>query len=210
MPSISSGEIDIIFRFGYDPKTDDYKVIKLASISPKADTRFCVVDIWLQVEVYSMKKGSWKFIRQRFPSHVTRIFDEDEVCVDGHDGYVHWLGYIDEEQNQQTIIAFDLNMETFTEILFPDPTGESNIFRVNVLGVLAGKICVISRVMDNDNGKCEVWVMNDYGVAKSWVKKHIFSQFSVNMNPFGFTLTNEFLFEPYGSNLALFDPVNYS
>lgn len=60
------------------------QVVKLASISSIEDTCACVFDYWLQVEVYSMRKGSWKLITQRFLSHITRIFYEDQVCVDGH------------------------------------------------------------------------------------------------------------------------------
>ncbi|GJX39550.1 F-box protein CPR30-like protein [Tanacetum coccineum] len=200
------GYIDIIFRFGFDPKTDDYKVVKLASLSSTEDTRFCTVNSWLPVEVYSMRRGSWKIITERFPLFVTRVFDLDEVCVDGHDGHLHWLGYIDEEMLQQTIIAFNLNTENFTEIPFPDCLVDYNILRINTLGVLAGKICLIS-LISHDDGDIEVWVMDEYGVADSWVKHRRFSRFCCQMNPFGFTLKNEFLYEPHNSYLALYDPI---
>lgn len=54
------------------------------------------------------------------------------------------------------------------------------------------------------NGDLEVWVMNEYGVAESWVQQHIFSQFSGKIDPFGFTSKNEFLFG-VDRRLALYD-----
>ncbi|CAH1430865.1 unnamed protein product [Lactuca virosa] len=149
-------------RFGYDPKTDDYKVVKLTRILQPPGM------IW-QVEVYSMKKGSWEFIIQTFPLHLTQISDlDDETCADGH---LHWLCYCDDlEQKQETIVAFDLGVDTFNEILFQVLYFITNHHgsRFNYLGVLAGKLCVMSCV---DHGECEVWVMDEYGVAESWVKQ---------------------------------------
>ncbi|CAI9296255.1 unnamed protein product [Lactuca saligna] len=45
---------------------------------------------------------------------------------------------------------------------------------LSVLGVLDGKLCVMSRAKGE---RCEVWVMEEYRVAESWVKHHVFSQF---------------------------------
>nr|XP_043616742.1 F-box/kelch-repeat protein At3g06240-like [Erigeron canadensis] len=213
MPFRHNGEIDVLFRFGYDPKTDDYKVVKLASISSLQDTRACVVDYWLQVEVYSMRKGSWKLIderKQTFLRKVTRIFDEAEVCVDGHNGYIHWLGYIDEEMSKQTIVAFNLNAETFTLLPLPYKILHDEMFsRTNILGVMAGNICVISRNIF-DESEYEIWVWTTkYGGFKLWKKDDIISDFKFygNVHPIGFTLNNEFLFKPHFSYLALYDSV---
>ncbi|GJW50488.1 F-box/kelch-repeat protein-like protein [Tanacetum coccineum] len=86
--------------FGFDPKTDDYKVVKI--IGRQSQHFFTSLDgvyeakEWLQVEVYSMRKSCWKVITQKFPSQFKRIYDENEVCLDGHDGHLHWLGCHDE------------------------------------------------------------------------------------------------------------------
>ncbi|KAL4589348.1 hypothetical protein LXL04_002254 [Taraxacum kok-saghyz] len=62
----------------------------------------------------------------------------------------------------------------------------------NTLGVLAKKLCVMSH--DRYNGTCEVWVMDEYGMDESWVKRHVFSRFSCY-----------FLTEDIG-RLVLYDP----
>nr|KAJ0189127.1 hypothetical protein LSAT_V11C800398740 [Lactuca sativa] len=152
----------ILFRFGYDPKTDDYKVVKITCLSnPRR--------IEPQVEVYSMRKGSWELISQSFPSHITIIMDHDDVCVDGHNGHLHWFGSTGLEWKPETILAFDLGVETFSEIPPPpDSLLHHHGHCFSVLGVLGGKFCLMSSVRD---GKCEVWVMDEYGVAESWVKR---------------------------------------
>ncbi|CAI9286201.1 unnamed protein product [Lactuca saligna] len=195
MPCSAYDSIKILFRFGFDPKTDDYKVVKLTAYAGGS----CVV-WWMDVEIYSMKKGSWKLITERFPSHITWIDENEVVCADGHDGYLHWLGYITEEMNLKTIVAFDLGSETFREIPFPDSIVASEYGRFDALGVLGGKLCVMS--WDEDVG-CEVWVMEEYG----WVKRHVFSQFIGDMYPFGFTSANKFLIQDQYSRLVLYDPV---
>ncbi|KAJ9554007.1 hypothetical protein OSB04_018052 [Centaurea solstitialis] len=186
------------FGFGFDSKTDDYKVIKFTIPKPALLlSLFNLFTDWddnlpshekIQVEIFSLRKCSWESITERFPPNVIGIDDRDEVCLDGHDGHLHWLGKLDECRKQETIVAFDLGDETFSEICLPVDT----LNRRNTVGILGGKLCVMSCVEDHD---CEVWVMNEYGVVESWTKHHAFSQFSFYVSPYGFTLNNEFLFE---------------
>ncbi|GJY63798.1 F-box/kelch-repeat protein-like protein, partial [Tanacetum coccineum] len=93
---------DEYIRFGFDPKADDYKVVKVI--------RFKGSNV-RKVEVYSMRKGSWEVITERFPSHVTKLCG-DEFSVGWYDGRVHWLGQNDMTK-QLTIVAFDLHEKTF-------------------------------------------------------------------------------------------------
>ncbi|KAJ9554008.1 hypothetical protein OSB04_018053 [Centaurea solstitialis] len=125
----------------------------------------------IQVEIYSLRKCSWESITERFPPNVTGIDDRDEVCLDGHDGHLHWLGKLVECRKQETKVAFDLGDETFSEICLP----VDYVDRQNTL--------------DHD---WEVWVMNEYGVVESWTKHHVLSQFSFYVPPYGFTLNTSF------------------
>ncbi|KAL4589355.1 hypothetical protein LXL04_002261 [Taraxacum kok-saghyz] len=91
--------------------------------------------------------------------------------------------------------------QTFREIPIPDSMLDYKNGS-NVLGVLAGKLCVMLSGIEND--VYEMWVM-EYGVAESWVKHRVFSQFSPYIYLFGFTPRNEILFEDEG-DLLLYDP----
>ncbi|CAH1423963.1 unnamed protein product [Lactuca virosa] len=184
----------IYLRFGFDPKTDDYKVVKFTSL-------FQPCNEVAKGEVYSMRKGSWELISQRLPPHV--ISNQNKVDVDDIDSYLHWLFYIDKEMKARTIVAFDLGAETFCEIPLPDSILDYTHW-YNVVGVLSGKLCVISR---GKGGKCEVWVMEEYRVAASWVKRHVFSHLSGGIIPYGITLHNEFLLKVDGG-FCLYDPIS--
>ncbi|KAL4589350.1 hypothetical protein LXL04_002256 [Taraxacum kok-saghyz] len=154
MPSYCSDSVECFFRFGFDPKTDDYKVVKLTGLI----SHTYGIKLWLPIEIYSMRKGSWEFITERFPSHITNIIDADGVCTDGHDGHLHWLGYIYRHNGTEIerIVAFDLGLETFHEIQMPDCT-RGRICEID-LGVLSGKLCVMSFYWDDIY---EVWVMDE-------------------------------------------------
>ncbi|GKC59994.1 hypothetical protein Tco_1087592 [Tanacetum coccineum] len=98
MPSPDTNDhFDILYRFGFDPQTDDYKVVKLTSpLKPSPDYNpdiayVYVIKEWLPVVGYSMRKGSWEPVTQKVPSRVGRIYNDVEVCGDGHDGHVHWV-----------------------------------------------------------------------------------------------------------------------
>ncbi|CAH1429450.1 unnamed protein product [Lactuca virosa] len=176
---IPSGDhsYDIYFRFGFDPKTEDYKVVKIIGLT---GTLPHIVKEWLQVEVYSMKR-------------------------DGHGGYLHWHAFIrDQEEGElETIVAFDLGSETFREIPFPDSLLDSK--RSNALGGLGGKLCVMSWYEEDD--VCEVWVMYEYGVTESWAKHYVMSHLHLpNGVGYGFTSHNEVLIVDDDFRIVLYDP----
>ncbi|XP_042752041.1 F-box protein CPR1 [Lactuca sativa] len=208
--SMPSHSIQQFFRLGFDPKTDDYKVVKITRRLLILPNAIAYME-WLPVEIYSMRKGSWKFITQRVPLHYQEIYDFDYLCVDGHVGHLHWHGgYYLGKLVSKTILAFDLDAETFSEITLPDSVNGDNVNNVStIIGVLDGKLCAISKA--HPDYECVVWVMDEYGVAESWVKHHVFPSFRGDIYPYGFTLQNEFLFQlsfrVSRFSHALYDPV---
>ncbi|PWA85743.1 F-box domain-containing protein [Artemisia annua] len=174
------------FRFGFDPKNDDYKIVKVITVEHEQSVE------WLQVEVYSMRLGCWKLITQSPPSHYhyLHIGGDIHVCVDG---YLHWLcGSHDDLRKFQSIVAFDLAAESFSEISLPDPmnTVDYQSRQLVNLGVFDGKLCVISCARGDCD--CEVWVMDQYG---SWVKNGFSHFHKDDIYPYGFTLKNNFIYE---------------
>ncbi|PWA53596.1 F-box domain-containing protein [Artemisia annua] len=201
LPPYSTGSKckDKYLWFGFDPKTDDYKVVKVIRIEG-ADIR----NEW-PVEVYSMRKGVWEVISERFPSHV-RNLSRNELGVGWHDGRVHWLGYNYMTQ-QLTIVAFDLDEKTFCEIPVPDCKKDCRIttHQMIFLGMWNDKLCLMSY---NRRGNLQVWLMNKYKVAESWVGSYFFNKYLLDLDesPFRFILNNESRFLAYGNRLCLYDP----
>ncbi|XP_071698685.1 F-box/kelch-repeat protein At3g06240-like [Rutidosis leptorrhynchoides] len=191
------------FRFGYDPKTDDYKVVNV--IYYYKTTPQQVIEEWLPVKVYSVRKGCWESVTGKFPSHITSINGKD-VLGDGYNGCVHWLCNVNDPNNKnikETIVAFDLSLETFTEILLPPDFVKCTRQRTNVLGVLFQKLCVMSCI---DGGDYEVWVMEEYGVATSWVKRVFPRLFNLPIDAVGFSLRGDLLICCRDHQLGLYDP----
>nr|XP_043607532.1 F-box protein CPR1-like [Erigeron canadensis] len=177
----------IFYRFWFDPKTDDYMMVKL-TCSPDETYTTVFPEV---VEVYSMRRGSWQLTAERFPS---QLFIPkhlgDQALLDGHHGKVHWLGYVPPSRLNM-ILAFDLGVQTFSEISLPDSVCYFDENRNLALAFIDGKLCVMTSVRGSD--QCEVWVMDEY---YAWVKRHMFSQLSLDndITPVGLTLNGEFLF----------------
>ena len=187
------------FRFGFDPKADDYKVVKVIRIEG-SDIR----NEW-PVEVYSLRKGLWEVISERFPSGVRNLC-RNELGVGWHDGRVHWLGY-NYMTEQLTIVAFDLHEKTFCEIPVPDCKKDSRMSKNHqmiFLGTWNDKLCLMSY---NRRGNCEVWLMNKYKEAESWVPTYFFNEnlLGLTESPFRFILNNESRFLAYRNRLCLYD-----
>nr|XP_043638416.1 putative F-box protein At1g47790 [Erigeron canadensis] len=81
-PSRTHEDLSYKIQFGYDPKSDDYKVVKLMD--------HCEPE--MQVEVYSMRKGTWQFISERFPSRAHPVDCGNKVIAGCHDGHVYRWG----------------------------------------------------------------------------------------------------------------------
>nr|KAJ0204657.1 hypothetical protein LSAT_V11C500278790 [Lactuca sativa] len=102
----------------------------------------------------------------------------------------------------ERIVAFDLCSETFSEIPLPESILHDGHHRGNVLGVLSEKLCVMSFSRFDT---FEVWVMDEYVLAESWVKSHVFSQFIGDIYPYGFTSHSELLID-FNACLDFYDP----
>nr|XP_043625927.1 F-box/kelch-repeat protein At3g06240-like [Erigeron canadensis] len=159
-------QVDIFFRFGFDPKSDDHKLVLFTTCFNLHINRPYFPD-YLQVEVYSTKKGSWNLITQKFSLDVEVLDHKDADCMDGYAGYLHWLCDVTPPigvslpwgLRYETIVAFDLSLETFSEIPLPDAMIDCYESKNITLGVLAGKLCVMALSLVNE--ALEVWVMDE-------------------------------------------------
>ncbi|KAH7849844.1 hypothetical protein Vadar_023744 [Vaccinium darrowii] len=133
----------ISFGFGYDPSNDDYKVVRVDSVGDR-----------LEVEVYSLRKDSWRRIGD-FP-HI--VLGEGKVL----NGSILWAA-TNPIINSFSITALDLSEETYMEI--PQPNYESEIEHLFVIAS-RGRLCIVCE----DAYYVDLWAMNEYGIKESWTK----------------------------------------
>ncbi|XP_071687773.1 F-box protein CPR1-like [Rutidosis leptorrhynchoides] len=149
--SIAEGQI--VYGFGYDSLTDDYKVVTISDIHR---ANLVNVDVTMHVHVYSLRANTWKGIIDTPGNHIYTV----DAGVFSN-GFLHWLE-IKENEHLGNIIAFSLSDEKFNEILIPkvDFVYGKNCKLVD----LGGKLALFME------SKGEVWLMNEYGVNESWTK----------------------------------------
>ncbi|XP_026416370.1 F-box protein CPR1-like [Papaver somniferum] len=156
------------YGFGYDYKTDDYKLVRL------------VIDWDLKcsdVDVNTLGSNTWK----NTPSIPYYPYYQGISGV-LFNGVLHWIARI--FGNDSTVmICFDIVNERFEEVAVPEapmpyqkePNWEGNVFSMTV-GVLEGYLCLGLHVF---NVCVDVWMMEDYGVQKSWIKSFSITQKSI-------------------------------
>ncbi|XP_047331918.1 F-box/kelch-repeat protein At3g23880-like [Impatiens glandulifera] len=144
---------DIVYGFGYDEASSDYKVIRIKST---------------EVNIYGLKRDSWRKIGI-FP----KGFPMDTKCT-FVSGSLHWAPTGENEwealfhnywNSDNPIVSFDLSKETYSEI--SQPCYEKDATE-SYLGVLGDSLLCILR--DYFYEQAEVWVMNEYGKVESWSK----------------------------------------
>ncbi|KAK4256311.1 hypothetical protein QN277_009194 [Acacia crassicarpa] len=95
--------------FGFSPIVNDYKIVQLCMSDDLVD----------QVEVYALREGLWRAVELR---------DLEGVSVSGRsavtcNGAIFWFGLKEGEEEEDcelVIVSFDIAMEVFTLIPFPN------------------------------------------------------------------------------------------
>ncbi|KAI6693675.1 hypothetical protein NL676_021385 [Syzygium grande] len=140
--------------FGYDPRSDDYKIVQVGLSGLSADE-------W-QVVIYSLKSGCWRSIRAQPESHPAN--NRRGVYWSGA---LHWC-VIDWSRNnadgESMIMSFDLSEEKFRRML-PVPRAAGNMAFAGEgafagLGVHRDGLFIYKGVRDH----CfKGWITNEYG-----------------------------------------------
>ena len=145
--------------FGHDPRSDDYKVLRV--------TEFYMTDsMEFEVKVYSMRSNSWKKIDEQWPNK--------EICCQkllALNGDVYWLAADRVVQDLESILAFNFATEKLRLYGTPVPPDNDQFTCLDVLG---GFLCYIV----NDYLNSDVYLMKKNGVESSWtqvfkIKQHV-------------------------------------
>ncbi|KAJ4851127.1 hypothetical protein Tsubulata_033605 [Turnera subulata] len=137
------------YGFGYDSASDDYKVF--AGLGDG------------EVEIFSMKKGSWKKLKNICREYLQYIQWLQGMCL-FLNGALHWRPQESPCGEKCKIIAFDLGKEKFYSVPSP-PNLFCPGYEDSCLGVVGDYLCFLDRL-----GCINViWVMKEYCNEASWV-----------------------------------------
>lgn len=146
-------DFDTVFHgFGYDPATDDYKILQGVYVISGDGYKEAAM------EIFALKPSSWR----RIPNGRVAAPYESGIYLNGA---VHWL----EEPGIHSkrvckIVSFDLAEEKFMEVL-PLPDVDPDV-RLGRLGVHGARLFTYELEWDY----CKAWVMNEYGKKESWTE----------------------------------------
>ncbi|KAH7847028.1 hypothetical protein Vadar_021033 [Vaccinium darrowii] len=176
--------------FGFDPKSNDYKVIRIATLYEPYDASddpyyeaFDEYDDTMptpvdhKIQIYGMITNSWK--------EIVVVVPKDFLCPNRHpcvslDGVFYWLGF-DFSTRVPVIHSFHLFEELFERIPFPDT------FMAD-LCVLKNSLALVRQESDRELGETrfDIWVTDEYRVKESWTKKYVVGPFLAHYCSLGF------------------------
>ncbi|CAJ2661716.1 unnamed protein product [Trifolium pratense] len=146
--------------FGYDHVNDKYKVLVRVR---RGRSRF----IEYVTKMYTFGENSWTTIhdfRGAPPSSWIGKFVR---------GTLNWLiAKKDVNSNQTMILSFDLENETYNEVLLPRSSiighdAGKVLHPTPLLGVSSNCLCVC---FNSNKTHWDIWLMKKYGVAESWTR----------------------------------------
>jgi F-box interacting protein len=212
-PNVTFEIRDEIFHsigFGFDPKTNDYKVVRMVSLWDDPDCKDRP-----KVEVYTLSTGEWRT--------VTPVLSP--LCI-LHDcptpafvnGALHWIGFRrNGDQFRYFVLVFDLGDEVFREIPLTElQLGSGVRFRYNpeedwiqLSAVYGNSIALFHATYFHATYDfLDIWVMKEYGVASSWTKVLTFTEHNPRVDlpfPLGFRRNSQLVLQLQNLKLISLD-----
>ncbi|XP_065880094.1 putative F-box protein At1g47790 isoform X2 [Euphorbia lathyris] len=177
---------------GYDPTSDDYKIVEVPGFSDIDEDHFFV-------EICSLKSSSWRSQKISKRNLIGYCTGRLIYAKNG----LHWRCYVEDER-LDSIIYFDLAEESLDYVNLPSKSlTRSVLINYKDSIALGGK---------NSEGQQELWVLKDYsGMKSSWNKIYRV----INISPsfcryFSFRLNGEILVLRMKGALAKYDAKNDS
>ncbi|KAE7995678.1 hypothetical protein FH972_000449 [Carpinus fangiana] len=185
--------------FGFDAKTNDYKIINFVSMYERNfDDYFMkdVKEIIYQKEVYSLSTDSWR----KVDGPQCFIFENTMTCTTGMGS---WLAYVNEPD--LFVLSFDMSDEVFLKTPLPD-----NVFG-HRLFVLNESIAMVALMPLDEKWKeiqYDIWLLLKVGVKDSWKKLFtIGPSFTKIHLPLGFWKNGTMFLNKFDDGqLFLYDP----
>ncbi|KAL7128918.1 hypothetical protein ABFS83_13G026900 [Erythranthe nasuta] len=185
LPNINPEEGHCV-ELGFGVASHAYiKVVRLVYVYKNLDDDFRLI-VPPQVEVFSDDKWRWR--RLRGVSVTLTVMDWQAFF----NGVVHWLGFepIDAYNSRNSILAFDIGDEVFSEVMLPDELVSEDIAELRIL-VIGESFGVVKH---NRDDAYDVWL---------YTIDHLIGKIE---NLFEFWKSGEALLEVKGYGLVVYDP----
>lgn len=198
-------DYEITMGFGFDPSTNDYKVVKFGFVDPDSvDAHYDET-----IEIYNLSTDSWRKV----------VVNTDNLGFDLiflYGSWTSWEGacywYILSSDGGDAIIVFRMTDEVFNEIPAPEVSSSALTMKREIF-ILDDSLAVVHYPSEwlhpslLASGcfpleKCfDVWVMDKDGVEVSWTKKLTIKPLQGLDFPLGFRRNGEFLCETGGGQM---------
>ncbi|XP_042033892.1 F-box protein CPR1-like [Salvia splendens] len=160
--SLDSSSNIVAFGFGVTKMTGQHKVVRVVCDYELAENSFRITVTRSHCEVYTLGTRTWRSI---VPGDKL-MYDSYGVFLHGN---LHWL--VVDPQAPSRISCFDLETERFSTFSHPPLLTKGG--SVGSLSVLEGRLCLCD---NSSEGKIIIWVLREYGVAKSWTKEYVINK----------------------------------
>ncbi|XP_050283049.1 F-box/kelch-repeat protein At3g23880-like isoform X6 [Quercus robur] len=203
-PSVTA-EFFCYLAFGFDSRTNDYKVVRIAY---KSDTRYEGAKPPL-VEVYSVSEGSWRVTNggDSYPPRITISNWHPQAAY--LNGAVYFAANDWGDAQSLIVLSFDLGDEVFRLISLPNGKfGLDADIGTSVFNGLLSLICYGYQHLSIVKS-CSVWVMKEDGVVDSWTKQFTIELNMLRWKVLGFLKNDHVLVQKiksHGSKLLSYDP----
>lgn len=181
--------------FGFDSKTNDYKVMQIL---------FCSLNkfgVAYHVEIYNLTTDSWRKYGGIVPANImyfniwSMVYRTETFCWWAKDG------------DHEIILSFNVANEEFLKTPLPsdieDLGGVQGIARVTV--PMNESIALIVYPQKHVEKFFDIWVLNGLGVEESWTRTSKIGPLSGVERPLGFWKKGEFILENSSGELVLYD-----
>ncbi|RHN70242.1 putative F-box domain, galactose oxidase/kelch, beta-propeller, F-box associated interaction [Medicago truncatula] len=184
-----------IHGFGYDPVSDDYKLIRCFCFFDNPEKRDPNDEILWQI--YDLRSNCWRDLQVEMPSHLwTDMWQETGYAV-YLQGMCHWWGYED-YFGDEVLVSFNLSNEVFITTPFNHNYGR---FAKHMV-VLKESIAMIEY---QDSSCLYISILGEFGVADSWTRLLKIGPLPGVLEPIGVGKNGDIFYINYDEEVARFD-----
>jgi F-box interacting protein len=190
--------------FGFDAKTNDYKIIKILRYPDHNIRR----NYAYQKVVYSLSSDSWRKVDGWEYTKGHFLTDECKGQMTYINGMASWRAAGEAGDDWAGVLSFDMSEEVFLETPLPDDVMRNrNPLVWDELFVLNQSIGMAVRIWSEDwlQFHFDIWSLLEVGVKDSWTKLFTIGESSRIIQPLGFWKNDTMFFEN-SNELVLYDP----